>query len=147
VYLGPCARCGAPVPASGRYCVQCGTPYSGPPVPLGSPDGGWRLQVDSLASAPRRDIRYSLIVLGVSLLVVGLLFVSIAAVVEGALSLGGAGCGRPACAASDPSTWVLLLGLPFLGLGAALLVLGLWWTFRAPGPPDGPARPPPAGPW
>ena len=117
------------MPPGARFCPQCGGRYRPTPAqaPLGPRYSGLRFQVDPIYPPPRRDIRWVLIVLGISFLVVGILFLAVAALVSGAVS---AGCGSPTCSNVDPGPWFDWVGLPFLGLGVAFLVTGLWWALR-----------------
>ena len=71
-----------------------------------------------------------MITVGIAMLVLGVLLLSVAAIVGGALSLSAPSCGSSPCETPDIAGWFTWAGVPFLTLGVALLGLGLWWTFR-----------------
>lgn len=68
--------------------------------------------------------------LGSSLLVVGALFLGVSVIVSSALSLGSGACAGTACAPASPAAWFAWASVPFLVIGALLLVLGLWRGLR-----------------
>ena len=83
---------------------------------------------------PRRDIRWIMIVLGISFLIVAGLFLALGAVVGSVLSGRSSSCPGPGCGSSGPATWLEWFGVPFLVLGLVLVGLGLWWALRGPAP-------------
>ena len=71
-----------------------------------------------------------MIVLGGALLVLGILFFVVSAIVSSAVSAGGSACASPPCRSVDPGPWFAWIGLPFVLVGLGLLLLGLYWTIR-----------------
>lgn len=70
-----------------------------------------------------------MIVLGIALTLVGILLLSVSAIVSGAVAAGQAGC-TTSCSAVDPGAWLGWLGLPLLAFGLVLFLVGLWWGLR-----------------
>lgn len=89
-------------------------------------------QVDPMNPPPLRDIRWSMIVTGIALAIVGVIFLSLGALVAGALSAAGAGCLGSSCTGPDVGGWFTWFDLPFLALGVVLFLVGLWWGLKVP---------------
>jgi hypothetical protein len=97
---------------------------------MGRPYWGWRFQIDPMSPAPRRDVRYVMIVTGIAMTILALLLLAVSAIISDAISLGTGSCATPPCSAVDPGPWFAWIALPFLLLGVALLVVGVWWGIR-----------------
>ena len=133
--LGPfCTNCGQRVPLGDRFCPQCGMRRL-PPVtaaPQGRRYWGLLWQVDPMNPPPVRDVRYTMIVAGIALLILGVLVLGVGALVGAALSVAGPSCPASGCAGLDVGSWFTWFGLPLLGVGVLLFVVGLWWGLKVP---------------
>ena len=128
----PCRFCGSVNAPRSRFCSQCGSRYPERPVsaPIGPGFPPVWFQEDPVSPTPRRDVRWTLIVLGIAFLIVAILLLAIGAIVSSVVPAGSASCGAPPCSSVDPGLWFDWLGTPFLVLGIVLLALGLWWALR-----------------
>lgn len=89
----------------------------------------WRLQIDPMSPMPGRDVRYVMIVTGIALTILGLLLLAVSAIITDAISAAAGPL------VVDPGPWFSWIALPFLGVGIALLVVGVWWGLRPNGVP------------
>lgn len=125
-----CDSCGTSNAPGSRFCRECGIPLTGNARPI-FPAGRYtalRWQIDPMDPPPRRDARWTAMVLGASLLVVGALLLAVSAIVASAVAASSGACAG--CGAGAPAVWLTWASAPFLAIGGGLLALGVWRAVR-----------------